>query len=250
MIKLALQYALMLAPLAGIAMPTHAEGLFGGSQKLDPAFCQPHNIRQTIIYIDDTILVTGNTNWAVTTYNKLKATLVPGERTTLVELSPDSGQNTEVWSGCWPAYTAEQTAKIANQSYFFSTSPLAALKDQQGFFAHDFGVAAETIEAKRGRTSSAVSINPSDPPQKSILRALASDARAMPTATTRSGRLSNPISPRTVISARCSSHSPPSQWTTARNSALICAEAFSMLLALAPTSKAMVGRRMLFVISG
>jgi hypothetical protein len=167
--------ALVLIPWMGAATPVHAEGMFGGGSKLDPSFCKPHNIRQTVIYIDDTVLVAGDTSWAVTIYNKLKATLVPGELTTLVELSPASGQSTEIWSGCWPAYTAVQTAKLAGESHIFSTSPLAALKDQQSFFARDFGVAAEKIEQKGGRPAAAVAIDPSSPPQKSILRALASD---------------------------------------------------------------------------
>ena len=56
-----------------------------------------------------------------------------------------------------------------------STGPLAALRDQQGFFFRDFGIAAEKIEQKGGKQASAAIIDPSKPPQKSIIRALASN---------------------------------------------------------------------------
>jgi hypothetical protein len=160
------------APLA-VMSPAHAGGLFGGGNKLDPSFCKEHNIRQTVIYVDDSILVAGRNDWLHTIYDKLTATLVPGERTTVVELSPNTGQSTERWAGCWPAYTPAQIAKLAGQSHIFSTNPLADLKEQQGFFGRDLGVAVQAIEAAHAQA--AVSIDTSNPPKKSVLRALASD---------------------------------------------------------------------------
>lgn len=162
--------------LSGFPNTVQAQGgTFGGSVGLDPSFCRQHNLRQTVVYVDDTILVDGQTGWAITIYNKLKATLVPGERVTLVELSPAVGQSNEVWSGCWPSYTAEERAKLASQTHFFSRSPLASLNDQQNYFARDLGIAAEKIQQKGQRAPSAVNIDPANPPHKSIIRALASD---------------------------------------------------------------------------
>jgi hypothetical protein len=154
----------------------HAQsGVFGGTIGLDPSFCKTHNIRQTVVYIDDSILVTGHTEWALTIYNKLKATLVPGEKVSVVELSPLNGQSNEVWSGCWPAYSAEEKANLNSQTWLLKQNPVNALPDQQTYFANGFGVAAEKIEQKGARPASAVTIDPNNPPQKSILRALASD---------------------------------------------------------------------------
>ena len=172
--KYLLLAALTLAPFS-LGAPSQAEGLFGGSNKLDPSFCNQHDIRQTIIYVDDTILVSGQNDWLHAIYNKLTATLVPGERTTLVELSPSTGQSTERWTGCWPAYTPAETAKLASESHIFSTSPLTNLKAQQGFFARDLGVAVEKIEQAHARLASQVMIDPSNPPRQSIIRTLASD---------------------------------------------------------------------------
>jgi hypothetical protein len=166
--------AVALALLA-LGTSSKAEGLFGGSNKLDPAFCKEHNIRQTVIYVDDTMLVSGQNDWLHGIYNKLTATLAPGERTTLVELSPNTGQSSERWTGCWPAYTPAETARLASQSHIFSASPLANLKAQQGSFARDLGVAVENIEEAHARTASQVTIDPNNPPHQSIIRALASD---------------------------------------------------------------------------
>ena len=162
----------------GFMLSPHAfaqSAAFGGAVGLDPSFCRPHNIRQTVVYVDDTSLVTNQTGWAVSIYDKLKASLVPGERVTLVELSPKTGQSAEIWSGCWPAYTAEQRDKLSGESHFFSRSPLATLTDQQNYFARDFGVSAQQIQNKGQRPLADVRIDPENPPDKSIIRALASD---------------------------------------------------------------------------
>ena len=165
---------LALAPLT-FSRTVHGEGLFGGSNKLDPSFCGQSSLRQTVIYVDDNVLVNGQNNWLHSIYDKLTATLMPGERTTLVELSPTTGQSRERWTGCWPAYTPAEAAKLANQSHFFSTSPLANLKEQQGFFARDLGVAVAKIEQEHARAASRVIIDPDNPPTQSIIRALVSD---------------------------------------------------------------------------
>ena len=108
---------LALCPLVN---PAAAEGLFGGGNRLDPSFCKAAiNIRQTVIYVDDSIIATGDTGWARTIYDKLRSTLVPGEPTALVELSPMNGQSTQLWSGCWPDYTTLERAKIRASSHLF-----------------------------------------------------------------------------------------------------------------------------------
>jgi hypothetical protein len=156
-----------------VPLPVRGQSTFSGPSQTN--FCKPHNIRETVVYIDETILIADQAGWALSIYDKLHGTLVPGERVTLVELSPQTGQHTDVWEGCWPDYTEEERAKIAQQTYLFSQNPLDALKEQQGIFVRGFGVGAEKIQKKGERQVSAVTIDPANPPQKSILRALASD---------------------------------------------------------------------------
>ena len=155
--------------------PALAQGIFGGQDRLDPSFCKSRNLRETVVYVDDSVMVADDDGWFRTLYEKLSATLVPGERTTLVELSPVTGQSAERWSGCWPAYTAAETAKLAGETVIFSTNPLAALKQQQGLFARGIGVAVKAIEKANPRSADQVAVDPDDPPRKSLIRALASD---------------------------------------------------------------------------
>lgn len=158
-----------------VLSPSFSENLFGNNSKLDQSFCVDHTIRQTVIYVDDTMLVSGQNGWLRSIYEKLTATLVPGERTTLVELSPSTGQSFERWSGCWPAYTSEEMANLTTQRSFFSANPLVALKTQQNLFAHELGVAVENIEKNHARPKEQVVIDQNNPPTQSILRTLVSD---------------------------------------------------------------------------
>ncbi len=158
-------------------MPARAASFLGGSDELDPAFCKIHTIRQTVVYIDDTDMVDHETDWAIKLTNKLKATLIPSERVTVVRLSPGSGQSHEIWTGCWPDYTPTDRAKLAEGSLLdlMRKSPLAQLADQQRFFLRDFGHALSTIYEPAKRPANEVAIDPAAPPKKELLRALASD---------------------------------------------------------------------------
>src|SRR3954470_8546984 len=116
MIRFVMVWSLLLAGLTA-AVPARA-ALFG-AEGLDPAFCNKPTARQTVVYVDDTMMTDGKTEWATKLSTKLKATLAPGERVTVVRLSPASGQSHEVWSGCWPAYSAADRQKIGSESHFF-----------------------------------------------------------------------------------------------------------------------------------
>ena len=163
--------AILATPM--LARPAHAS-LFG-ADGLDPAFCKTASVRQTVVYVDDMTMIDGSTGWARKLEVKLRATLSPGERLTVVRLSPASGQSSELWSGCWPGYTPGQRAALEKQSFLFSRNPLSGLGDQQKFFLGAMGQALTAIYESSRRAPDAVRIDASSPPHKEILRALASD---------------------------------------------------------------------------
>jgi hypothetical protein len=146
-----------------------------GTAGLDPQFCEQTSYRQTVVYIDDMMMTDGHTDWASKLADKLRSTLSPGERVTVVRLSPANGQSSELWSGCWPDYSDIERTKIANQTYLFSKSPLAQLDEQRRFFLQGFGGALTTIYASTKRPSAITRFSANTPPTKQILRALASD---------------------------------------------------------------------------
>lgn len=156
-----------------VALPGYAQ--IGVGPTLDPAFCNQKTFRETVIYIDDTSLIDGKTDWAQKLSNKLTSSLTPGERVSVVQLSPDVGQSKAIWSGCWPDYTADQKAEIAKKTYIISRSPLDGLADQQHLFQGYFAQALTKIYNESKKPPTQARINPQSPPKKQILRALASD---------------------------------------------------------------------------
>lgn len=167
--------SLAFAAVLCVAGAVPARAALFGADGLDPAFCKTAASRQTVLYVDDMMMIEGRTDWATKLSTKLRATLAPGERVTVVRLSPAAGRSAEIWSGCWPAYTAAERARIESQSFLFSRSPLAVLDDQQKFFMRDLSAALGAIYLAGKRPPGAVRIDAASPPDKEILRALASD---------------------------------------------------------------------------
>lgn len=169
--------ALLVAQLATTPSSAQQKYMFGAND-LDPSWCETAAPRQTVVYIDDTLMVDGKTEWADQLSTKLRATLAPGERVTLVELSPRSGESHELWSGCWPAFTKAQKGQQSqgfSLQRWFSESPTARVQEQQRFFTRDLGEGLGKIYTTGKRPPSAVRTDPAAPPQKNIIRAIASD---------------------------------------------------------------------------
>jgi hypothetical protein len=166
--------ALILATADPAMRKPSAAQLFG-AQMLDPAYCNVSTVRQTVVYVDDMMMEQGRTDWAAKLATKLKATLAPGERTTVVQLTPANGQSSEVWSGCWPDVTDMERAEMAGETNIFSRNRLTVLKEQQAFFVRDLGIALTKIYQATERSAQATRISALSPPTKQLVRALASD---------------------------------------------------------------------------
>ncbi|HEY0422598.1 MAG TPA: hypothetical protein VGC82_04670 [Rhodopila sp.] len=172
---------------------------------LDAAYCQQPTVRSTVVYIDDMMMAEGQTEWATKLAVKLRATLTPGERVSVVRLSPASGQSKEYWSGCWPDYPAAKKAALANETYILQQNPVDKIADQKKYFVRDFGAALTRIYLDSKRPPDAVRIAADSPPQKQLLRALASDEGRFANSATTIRRSSIPTWLKTAIWGRCSS---------------------------------------------
>jgi hypothetical protein len=142
---------------------------------LDGSYCQQPTVRRTVVYIDDMMMADSQTEWAVKLGTKLRATLTPGERVTVVRLSPADGQSKEYWSGCWPDYPAAKKVALGQETYILRRNPVDKIADQKKYFMRDFGAALTRIYLDAKRSSNEVRVAADSPPQKQILRALASD---------------------------------------------------------------------------
>ena len=155
--------------LALAATPARAQ-LFG-RQTLDPAYCRQPTVRETVVYVDDTMPL-AQPDWARKLAAKLRATLTPGEAVVVVRLSPVAGTSSEVWTGCWPNLSEAARTEAAKGTFLFSRSPVEQAGDQQKFFVRDLGEALTQVarDAKPGEP------DPGDGHvHKQLLRALASD---------------------------------------------------------------------------
>lgn len=152
-----------------------AQAQVGVGTTLDPAFCNQPTFRETVIYIDDMLMIDGKTEWAQKLSSKLTGSLTPGERVSVVQLSTAVGQSKSLWSGCWPDYSSQQRTQIAKGTYILSRSPLDSLADQQRLFQGYFAQALTKIYTDNKKPASQGHFDPSSAPKKQILRALASD---------------------------------------------------------------------------
>jgi hypothetical protein len=162
------------AVLFSLSVHAQTPQLFG-STGLDPSFCQQKTFRQTVVYVDMFTLQQGQTSWAVDLEGKLKATLTPGERVTVVELAPNNGTSQEIWSQCYPDYSPEKRAELSKQTFFFSSNPLNGLKAQQGFFMNGFGSAITQIFQDAAKNNHATIDDATQPQTDELIEALASD---------------------------------------------------------------------------
>jgi hypothetical protein len=165
----------LLAVLGGANMLCKPAWALFDNYGLDAAYCQQPTVRSTVVYIDDMMMADGQTEWATKLGVKLRATLTPGERVSVVRLSPANGQSAEYWSGCWPDYPAEKKAALAKETYILQQNPVDKIADQRKYFVRDFGAALTRIYLDSKRPADAVRIAADTPPQKQLLRALASD---------------------------------------------------------------------------
>jgi hypothetical protein len=166
---------LLILSIVAAATDACADTDLFGSSGLDPGFCKQPTDRQTVVYIDDMMMIDGKQDWATKLAGKLRATLAPGERLIVVRLSPESGQSSEIWNGCWPEFSTSERERIAKERYLFSKSPLESLADQKKFFMRDLDHALAAIYVSSKRAPATARVDPQHPPQKNIIRALAFD---------------------------------------------------------------------------
>jgi len=120
-------------------------------------------------------MVEGKSDWAVKITQKLQASLMPGERVTVVRLSPAKGNSDELWHGCWPDYSPQDMETKNKESHFFTANPVEGLKEQKKFFLNQLGNYMAAIYKGGKRPEIEAEIDAAKAPEKQILRALASD---------------------------------------------------------------------------
>lgn len=170
----------MVAGFSLLMTSTASMGL-GGEGLNIAQFCNTPSPRQTLIYIDEKILVKEQAQWAKDLLAKLSGNLMPSEPVTLIKLSAETGAAQQLWQGCYPEYSAQQRTLIANKhsgiiAGVFSSNPVDALPQQKAIFQSQIGGALGQLLQQSGRDLSSVQVNPADLSNKQIILALANDS--------------------------------------------------------------------------
>ena len=170
-----LKSALLAVPILLASISAYAQL---GSEYDIAAFCDPKAPRQTVIYVDDMVLVEDDLRFGEQILAKLRGNLMPSEPVSVVKISPATGDYGEVWRACYPDYTDADRRKLQDRGLLdtlIKSDPLKVLEKQQAFFLNQLGGAVTRIVKEGGRSASAVKVDPTEPPLKQIIRSLAHD---------------------------------------------------------------------------
>jgi hypothetical protein len=147
----------------------------GGIESLKiEQFCNVKSPRQTLIYIDDDLLVKDDTQWALQLINKVTTNLMPSESVTLVKLATELGTTEERWKACYPDITAAELEKRKQSIGFIekllTTDSSKQLKEQKKVFKAQMTGALEKLLVEKSQQNTKRSSV-----KKQIIRALEND---------------------------------------------------------------------------
>jgi hypothetical protein len=107
-------------------------GLFksaGGGLK---AFCDVPSPRQTIIYLDQSVIAKKDPDWYRDIQNKIK--FLPSERIHFAMINAEDSRIKEIWSVCHPSMSQESYAKAKKAQSMWKKGVDKELKDTQKFY--------------------------------------------------------------------------------------------------------------------
>ncbi|MCK9394486.1 MAG: hypothetical protein M0Q44_02720 [Methylobacter sp.] len=165
---------LLVARLVLAFGPSSAWALGGAESLKIDHFCNVKSPRQTLIYIDDKVLVKGDTQWALQLINKTMANLMPSEPVTLVKLATETGAAQERWKACYPDIPVTEMEKRKQSAgileKFTTADPSKQLKEQQAVFKAQMTGALEKLLLENSHETAADSLA-----KKQVVRAFEND---------------------------------------------------------------------------
>lgn len=144
-------------------------------------YCRQPQVRTTVIYIDTMMMFEGRLAFYQTLKDRLKGSLAPGERVSVVSLDTAEGSTELVWSSCWQEWSAGNLEEQKQKAGWFSRDPERAQgPDQEKFWAEFDELAVGKIYLSHKRPSTEALATVDKAPPKELVRALASDAARFP----------------------------------------------------------------------
>lgn len=147
-------------------------GMFGGNDQNYSEFSKTKSPRQTVVLIDDQLMIEGQLRWGESLRSILLGSLMPSEPLTVIKLKTASGVAEQVWTGCYPDYSGAEKVTKDKESSLFDKPWKKILETKQAGFVRDFNGAMGKVLNDGKRSAGAVSIDLDSPPKKQLLRAL------------------------------------------------------------------------------
>lgn len=128
--------------------------------------------RQTIIYLDQSIIGSKDKDWYRDLISKID--YLPSERLTIAKIN-DQSRVEELYTGCYPAVSAKTMKRLMDNKGIFDTNPNAVLKDdQKAFRSAMFRAFGDPV--KNAKTEQIPRFNVKELPSKNLVEALYYDA--------------------------------------------------------------------------
>jgi len=128
--------------------------------------------RQTVIYLDQTIIGSKDRDWFKDLINKID--YLPSERLTIAKINEQSRVE-DLYTGCYPKVSAKTMKHLMDKKGLFDADPKAVLKDDQKAFRSAM-LRAFSDPVKNAKTAQVPSYSVKELPPKALVEALYYDA--------------------------------------------------------------------------
>lgn len=153
--------------------PIDASGLFNNPNSILESFCEYETNRQTIIYVDQSVVSVSDEDWFRDILNRI--TYTPAERVSVRIISDSNSRSTEVWSACHPSLTSEQYSSARQRDNVFRRGIDRQLQDASSAF-NNFKMTALSYALLNNTRSETPAYTLNTFPKKSIVEALYYDS--------------------------------------------------------------------------
>lgn len=166
--------AALISGATALAPTAQAQGIITNPNALLESFCQYEAPRQTIIYIDQSMVSLTDENWFRDIINRID--YVPAERVNIRLIREENSRVDDVWSACHPSLSAADYAQEQSRSSIFRRGIDRTLQDAQQ--AYRQGLSRALAVALQGVDRQQTPSYSNEFPRKSLVEALFYDVSA------------------------------------------------------------------------
>ena len=150
-----------------------ASNIFSSPGAVLQSFCNEPSPRQTLLYLDQGIIGKTDTDWYRDLQNKLK--FLPSERIKVMMFSSEDSRVKDIWSTCYPSYTAKVYQEKKDNAGPFSAGPDKLLKEAGKLYNNLF-IKALAVPVEKTVLPEKPHYEVGEFPKKSILEAIYYDS--------------------------------------------------------------------------